>query len=135
MADNVKRFPINKNSMAKANCQSNAAARQRITLRWGDDNEVCFEGVGENKNMTLEDGTTTVYEFPPQSDDFEVEATFEHQQLDDPYEWRASTVTYHTDEMVDDNHRSIDIRTEDANDNDDNDSCLTIIITLNSVQV
>ncbi len=129
MISNPLPVPVPAGAQVHLNCVSNASYFQRVTLSWPN-NSAVFAGTGENVPMKLNNGQTTLV-FGPAEDDFDLSARFE-------YSTTGPAGPFHLASM---SPLSVGRRgpfsivwaaSEDATDNDHNDSYLTVVMVEDS---
>ena len=128
MASNPVSVPMNQTQSGQISCQANAAYYQRVTLEWNvlhDTNIVIFTGTGEGVPMQT-DGGATQYNLAPTRQGYSINAFFEYSPNGPAGPFYEAVVQ---DPIItpSGNSTKITITSEDSNDNDNNDSVLTIL--------
>lgn len=105
--------------------EANAAFIQRVTLTFLNEKHT-LQGNGDGRPMTTPDGQRAIT-LPSQEFDYEIQALFEFQREPNGPFANASVRTFLNYQQG--NFHWIKVTTEDATDNDDNDTYLTIVTT------
>lgn len=125
MSSNPIQIPIEANSQGSINCIANAMYYQRVTLVWAG-KSIVFEGSGEGQPMQTSDGEN-VYLLEEETDGYVISALFQ-------YSVNGKNGPFYTAKICAPTILNkgiftiIQVTSEDSQDNDNNDSYLTIAI-------
>ncbi len=131
MASNPVELFVPANAGCIVSCKAHAVYYQAVHLDWpveldwpGD--SIQFTGSGENTNMTTRNGAIT-YQINPSPTSYHIRAHFQHSATGPDGPLHDSLVK-ETESKEFDGTRIIKVTSEDASDNDYNDTYLTLVL-------